>query len=78
MWTEDELRQIAAADDLHIAPYRADGETTGTLTWIWSVVVDGGLCVHRPERELLPRDRRCSHLTGAASSDSFRCLRIIW
>jgi hypothetical protein len=42
-WTEDELRRIAATDDLHIAPFREDGATHGTLTWIWSVVVEGNL-----------------------------------
>jgi hypothetical protein len=44
-WTTDELRQIATADDLHIAPFRDDGVTYGTPTWIWSVVVDGALYV---------------------------------
>lgn len=44
-WPADELKQIAATDDLHIAPFRADGETYGTLTWIWSVVVDDSLYV---------------------------------
>lgn len=44
-WDEDELSRIAATDDLHIAPLRDDGRTFGTLTWIWSVVVDGGLYV---------------------------------
>jgi len=42
-WSEDELRRIAASDDLHIAPFRADGKTLGTPTWIWSVVVDDSL-----------------------------------
>lgn len=42
-WTESELKKIAAADDLHISPFREDGVTYGTPTWIWSVVVDGGL-----------------------------------
>jgi hypothetical protein len=42
-WNEDELRRIAASDDLHVAPFREDGVTYGTLTWIWSVVVDGDL-----------------------------------
>lgn len=37
--------RIAASDDLHIAPLRADGVTTGTPTWIWSVVIDGRLFV---------------------------------
>lgn len=44
-WRRDELERIAAADDLHIAPFRDDGTTYGTLTWIWSVVVDGDLYV---------------------------------
>lgn len=44
-WSDDELRRIAQADDLHIAPFREDGKTYGTLTWIWSVVVDDALYV---------------------------------
>ena len=44
-WPKDELRKIAATDDLHIAPFREDGKTYGTPTWIWSVVVDGALYV---------------------------------
>lgn len=44
-WNKEDLARIAATDDLHIAPFRADGETTGTPTWIWSVVVDGDLYV---------------------------------
>jgi len=44
-WTKEELRKIAETDDLHIAPFREDGETYGTLTWIWSVVVEDGLYV---------------------------------
>ena len=44
-WTEAELMQIATADDLHISPFREDGVTLGTPTWIWSVVVDGALYV---------------------------------
>ena len=43
-WTDEELGRIGTADDLHIAPYRADG-VPGTLTWIWSVVVGDGLYV---------------------------------
>lgn len=42
-WTKAELKQIAAADDLHISPFREDGVTYGTPTWIWSVVVNGAL-----------------------------------
>ena len=44
-WSKDELFKIAATDDLHIAPLREDGVTYGTLTWIWSVVVEGVLYV---------------------------------
>ena len=44
-WAQDELQKIAAADDLRIAPFRADATTYGTPTWIWSVAVDGDLYV---------------------------------
>lgn len=44
-WSKDELRRIAETDDLHISPLREDGKTFGTLTWIWSVVVDDALYV---------------------------------
>ena len=36
---------MAAADDLHISPFREDGKTYGTPTWVWSVAVDGDLYV---------------------------------
>jgi hypothetical protein len=44
-WSKEELRKIAGSDDLHISPFREDGLTYGTPTWIWSVVVDGNLYV---------------------------------
>jgi hypothetical protein len=44
-WPKDELKKIAETDDLHIAPFREDGKTYGTPTWIWSVVVDDSLYV---------------------------------
>src|SRR5215470_16597212 len=44
-WPKDKLRQIAEADDLHISPFREDGATYGTPTWIWSVAVDDALYV---------------------------------
>jgi len=44
-WKKDELRKIGETDDLHISPFRDDGMTYGTPTWIWSAVVDGGLYV---------------------------------
>jgi hypothetical protein len=44
-WSKDELRKIAEADDLHISPFREDGVTYGTPTWIWSVAVGDALYV---------------------------------
>ena len=44
-WPREELRKISETDDLHISPFREDGETYGTPTWIWSVVVDDALYV---------------------------------
>lgn len=44
-WSKGELRKIAETDDLHISPFREDGTTYGTPTWIWSVVVDDALYV---------------------------------
>lgn len=42
-WSKDELRKIAQADDLHISPFRDDGKTYGTPTWIWSVAIEDAL-----------------------------------
>lgn len=36
-WPEEVLREIAVSDDLHVSPFREDGKTNGTPTWIWSV-----------------------------------------
>ena len=44
-WPKEELRKIAASDDLHIAPLREDRTTYGTPTWIWSVAVEDALYV---------------------------------
>ena len=44
-WSKDELRKIAEADDLHISPFREEGLTYGTPTWIWCVAVDDALYV---------------------------------
>ena len=43
--TTADIALIAAKDDFHIAPYRADGQTFGTPTWIWVVAVDDALYV---------------------------------
>lgn len=45
MWTKEELRKIADTDDLHISPFREDGRTLGTPTWIWSVIVEDAVYV---------------------------------
>ena len=44
-FTTEELQKINDADDLKISPFREDGKTYGTPTWIWEVVVDGDLYV---------------------------------
>lgn len=44
-WQQDDLHTIVEADDLHIAPFRDDGVTCGTPTWIWCVLVDDALYV---------------------------------
>ena len=44
-WLKNELQRIADNDDLHISPFREDGKTYGTSTWIWSVAVDDELYV---------------------------------
>jgi hypothetical protein len=44
-WSNKELERIAGTDDLHISPFREDGSTYGTPTWIWSVAVGDALYV---------------------------------
>jgi hypothetical protein len=44
-WSDEELRKIAEVDDLRISPFREDGVTYGTPTWIWSVAIDDALYV---------------------------------
>jgi hypothetical protein len=44
-WNQEQLKQIATSDDLHISPLREDGATYGTPTWIWSVALDDALYV---------------------------------
>lgn len=44
-FSKEELSEIDKADDLKISPFRADGITYGTPTWIWNVVADGNLYV---------------------------------
>jgi hypothetical protein len=44
VWTDDELARIGAADELEIAPRRADG-STGRPTTIWVVRVGDDLFI---------------------------------
>ncbi|TBL69939.1 DUF2255 family protein [Paenibacillus thalictri] len=44
-WSIADLQKISQADDLHISPFREDGVTYGTPTWIWSVVAGDSLYV---------------------------------
>lgn len=44
-WPADELRKVAEAEYMHIAPFRGDGVTYRTPTRVWSVVVDGDIYV---------------------------------
>lgn len=44
-WAKNDIAKIAETDDLHISPFRDDGVTYGTPTWIWSVVVNDQLYV---------------------------------
>jgi hypothetical protein len=44
-FSKADLKKIDEANDLHISPFREDGKTYGTPTWIWAVVVDGVLYV---------------------------------
>ncbi|UZR96450.1 DUF2255 family protein [Chondrinema litorale] len=43
--TQEEITLIAQKDDFHIAPFREDGKTYGTPTWIWVVSVENQLYV---------------------------------
>ncbi|MEC7762058.1 MAG: DUF2255 family protein [Pseudomonadota bacterium] len=44
-WSQTDLATFAPADDFRVAPFRADGKTPGTPTFIWSVVSDGRLFI---------------------------------
>ncbi|MFD2175048.1 DUF2255 family protein [Rhodobacter lacus] len=44
-WSAEDQARIAATESFRIAPYRADGKTPGTPTYIWFVQVEGRLFV---------------------------------
>ena len=45
MWSQTQLKQFATLDDFYVAPFHPDMQTTGTLTYIWSVGADGNLYI---------------------------------
>ncbi|SFC42099.1 hypothetical protein SAMN05421780_105160 [Flexibacter flexilis DSM 6793] len=45
LFSAEELAAIIQADDLKISPFRTDGVSYGTPTWIWAVAVEGQLYV---------------------------------
>jgi hypothetical protein len=44
-WNEHQLLQLDESGGLHVAPFREDGKTYGTPTWIWSVELGGDVFV---------------------------------
>lgn len=60
-WSADELRRIVEADDLKIAPFREDGATYGTPTWIWYVApwIASSKCAPTTSRSLGGTKPRC-------------------
>lgn len=67
-WSKEELRKIAEADDLHIAPLRVDGVTCGAPTWIWSVAVDDALmCAAIKGKSLVAIKPQCGRTGGGSS-----------
>ena len=65
-WLAEDLRRIVETDDLHIAPCREDGVTSGTPTWIWCVAVGGELYVRATAKTLV--GTRPHRNTGPAGS----------
>ena len=55
------------SDDLHVAPFREDGKTSGTPAWIWSVVVGDALYLRaRADSFSGPHDAVSWRATSAA------------
>jgi hypothetical protein len=63
-WDPQHLEKIGSTDDFHISPYRDDGTTPGTPTWIWSVVVDTDVYV-RAYNGTASRSHRAALRQGA-------------
>lgn len=43
--TQQQINQYKQLDDFYVAPYYEDGKTTGKLTWIWSVIIEGNIYI---------------------------------
>lgn len=67
-WDETRLKLIANTDDLKISPFRDDGVTYGTPTWIWSVVVDRDLYVRGYNGKKSRRYQAAVHQTAGRIS----------
>ena len=70
-FSKDDLKRIDETDDLHISPFREDGKTYGTPTWIWAVVADGNLYVRayngvnsRWYKSAMQQKAGCIHAAG--------------
>src|SRR5882757_2922782 len=77
-WGPGELDKISSADDLKISPFREDGLTYGTPTWIWNVAVDDDLYVRayngrksRWYQAALQQKKGRIHATGMAKDVAF-------
>lgn len=44
-WDPRTAEAIEHSNDLHVSPFREDGTTYGTPTWVYAVVVDGDVYV---------------------------------
>jgi hypothetical protein len=69
-WPANDLRKIAEADGLHVTPFREDGVTYRTPTWIWSVAVNGELYVRAYNGK---KSRWCRQRAGRIMTDGMIC-----
>lgn len=80
-FTTEELQSINKADDLKISPFREDGKTYGTPTWIWEVVVDNNLYVRayngkkgRWYQSAIQQKGGCIHAAGNVREVTFEAV----
>ena len=67
-WTLEQLESIVTSDDFHVAPYREDGTTPGTLIWVWAVPIGDVVYVRTGNRSsrwfAAASQQRAGHATG--------------